>query len=143
MAIDLNNGYRDLLDLWRTDPDASLRLVVYGDPVDPDNIAIEDEESHSVVIDFDRPEIDPDDGVDGHWVIVSASMRQVWDGSGWSNSLAEPMRFSLKDAIETAAQLLSDFEARVDDSNQSLTTAEMTDIMPQILKVGTQWKMEH
>lgn len=55
MAIDLNNGYVDLLRLWREKNGKTLTLVAYGDPAEPDNIAIEDPESHSVVIDFDRP----------------------------------------------------------------------------------------
>jgi hypothetical protein len=87
---------------------------------------------------FDRTEPE-EDVTEAPWVIVSASMRKVWDGKEWASPPADPAELSLGDAVEKAYQLSLDFKARMGDSSQPLSPEEMTDIMPQILRMGTQW----
>jgi len=57
MGIDLQNGYRDLLNHVGHE----IELAVYGDLEEPHNVAIECMTCGCVLIDFDHPEIvDPD-----------------------------------------------------------------------------------
>lgn len=69
MAIDLNNGYRELLPHVRHE----VVVVAYGHPDDtePDNVAIECETCGSVLIDFDHPK-------GGHLQVAAPEPEYEW-----------------------------------------------------------------